>query len=268
MAQAPAVSNATKGIGSSFKNLPKPVLIGVPLAAAGAFYLWQKKKAAAAAANSTTTSGTTSSSDTGTTADQNQGNWSSGGAFGGGYGNPNPLQQFLQNNPSTPNAPVTPVSPVVPAVTPAVTPAVSTQVTSPAGSSNNGSTTLGGVTIAPPNTGTTGQANTVTTGQATSSYINPIVNSAAQEAAFINQENQIIANEQAVTAALTPGSSTYNPSSVTLQPGTTGVVTVPAAGSFMNTPGYNAGQAPVTSSPTVTPAGTIGRGGKGGLRAL
>jgi hypothetical protein len=260
MAQAPAVSNATKGIGSSFKNLPKPVLIGVPLAAAGAFYLWQKKKAAAAAANSTTTSGTTSSSDTGTTADQNQGNWSSGGAFGGGYGNPNPLQQFLQNNPSTPNTNISPVNPTVtptiPTVTPAVTPAATPAVTSPAGSSNNGATTLGGVTITPPSS--LKPTNVGSNPTATSSYINPIVNSDAQEGAFINQENQIIANEQAVTAALTPGSSTFNPSAVMLQPGTTGIVTVPA------TSALPANSAPITTtSPTVSPAGTIALGGKG-----
>lgn len=267
MAQTPAVSNATKGIGSSLKNLPKPVLIGVPLAAAGAFYLWQKKKAASAAAS---TADTTSSSDTGTTADQGQGNWSSGGAFGGGYGNPNPLQQVLQNNPSTQNNPVTPVTPTV---SPAVIPPTQTQVTSPASGTNTGATTLGGVIITPPNNTGTPTAGTLSPNNiganatATSSYISPIVNSAAQEASFINQENQIIANEQAVTQALTPGSATYNPSGVTLQPGTTGVITVPSIIPYSSAAAKQAATT-TTTSPTVTPAGTIGRGGKGALRAL
>jgi hypothetical protein len=90
------------------------------------------------------------------------------------------------------------------------------------------------------------------------------ITSAAQEqtalqnqAAFAAQQAQVLQNLQAINAQQ--------------QAGTTGITTIPASqyGSFMSTPGYNAGSAPVTpaASSTAGSTATVSRGGGKGAIA-
>ena len=79
-----ATAPKPKGIGAGIKSLPKPALIGIPVAGALAFYLYNKRKNSTAAATAASAASTPAVDTTGSTATDTTG--SSSADTGGGSG--------------------------------------------------------------------------------------------------------------------------------------------------------------------------------------
>ena len=78
-----ATAPKPKGIGAGIKSLPKPALIGIPVAGALAFYLYQRRKNSTAATTAANAAATPAVDTTGTTTDTGSGSADTGGGGSG-----------------------------------------------------------------------------------------------------------------------------------------------------------------------------------------